>query len=80
MTSKNGSCPGAGLDYTRRDLLLVLFGKHKKTHENGRGPSSMGAGWKSPAVLNLVGSEKPSYPKRRVAPAQGPDWLLLTEI
>ena len=57
----------------RSDVLLVLIGKHKKTHEKGRGPSSMGAGWKSPAELNLVGLGKPSFPKRRVAPAQGPD-------
>ena len=85
MTS--GACPGPGFTSPERDLSIGAVGRaprpHRKAQENTRkwaGPKLSGAGWKSPAELNLVGWEKSNFPKRRVAPAQGPDWLLLTEI
>ena len=83
----NCAHPGAGLASPRRDLSIRAVGgaprPSRKTQENtGNGGelSYLCAGRKSPADLNLVGLGKPSFPKRRVAPAQGPDWLLLTEI
>ena len=60
--------------------MIPAILKTQENTRNGGGPKCPCAGRRPQTEFNIVGLEKPSFPKRRVPPAQWPDKLLLDEI